>query len=150
MTVDEGIGLFADVPVVTGVFSLMKDVGLGYLKLGQAATTLSGGEAQRLKICAELSSGKRKDVLYILDEPTVGLHFNDVKMLIDVLKRLAGAGNTVVVIEHNLDLIAASDWIVDLGPEGGDRGGRIVFEGTPQGIVKSEESYTGMYLKSVL
>ena len=150
MTVDEGIGLFADAPVVTGVFSLMKEVGLGYLKLGQAATTLSGGEAQRLKICAELSSGKRKDVLYILDEPTVGLHFNDVKMLIDVLKRLADAGNTVVVIEHNLDLIAASDWIVDLGPEGGDRGGRIVFEGTPQGIVKCEESYTGRYLKSVM
>jgi excinuclease ABC subunit A len=150
MTVDEGAVLFADVPAIANVLSLMEDVGLGYLKLGQAATTLSGGEAQRLKICSELTSGKRQDVLYILDEPTVGLHFNDVKMLIDVLRRLVEGGNTVVVIEHNLDVIGASDWIVDLGPEGGEAGGRIIFEGRPQEIIRASESYTGRYLKTAL
>ncbi len=150
MTVDEAIKLFSDVPAISLRLSLMSDVGLGYLKLGQPATTLSGGEAQRLKICSELSFGGKGNFLYILDEPTVGLHFNDVKLLIDVLRRLIEAGNTVVVIEHNLDVIAASDWIVDLGPEGGDRGGKIIFEGTPDEIVKVSESYTGKYLKSVM
>ena len=150
MTVDEAIEVFSDVPAIVNRLSLMKDVGLGYLKMGQPATTLSGGEAQRLKICSELSAGNKGDFLYILDEPTVGLHFNDVKLLIDVLQRLVDAGNTVVVIEHNLDVIAASDWIVDLGPEGGDQGGRVVFEGTPEGIIKVSESHTGKYLKSVL
>jgi excinuclease ABC subunit A len=150
MTVDEAIEVFSDVSGIVAKLSLMRDVGLGYLRLGQPATTLSGGEAQRLKICSELSLAGRGDFLYILDEPTVGLHFNDVRLLIDVLRRLVDAGNTVVVIEHNLDVIAASDWIVDLGPEGGDQGGRIVFEGTPQEIVKAKESHTGKYLKSVL
>jgi excinuclease ABC subunit A len=150
MTVDEAVELFSDVPSVVGKLSVMKDVGLGYLRLGQPATTLSGGEAQRLKICSELSTGGKSDFLYILDEPTVGLHFNDVKLLIDVLRRLVEAGNTVVVIEHNLDVIAASDWIVDLGPEGGDQGGRIIFEGTPEEIVNAAGSYTGQYLKSLL
>jgi len=159
MTVDEALEVFSDVPAVFSRLSLMKEVGLGYLKLGQPATTLSGGEAQRLKICSELPPSHPplarggwggKGFLYILDEPTVGLHFNDVKLLIDVLRRLVDAGNSVVVIEHNLDVIAASDWIVDLGPEGGDQGGRIIFEGTPEEIVKVSESYTGKYLKSVL
>ncbi|MGD1075711.1 MAG: excinuclease ABC subunit UvrA, partial [Thermodesulfovibrionales bacterium] len=150
MTIDDCAELFADIPAIKNVLTLMKDVGLGYLRLGQSATTLSGGEAQRLKICSELSSGKRKDILYVLDEPTVGLHFKDVSMLIQVLRKLVDAGNTVVVIEHNLDVIAVSDWIVDLGPEGGDKGGRIVFEGTPEEIVKVRESYTGRYLNEAM
>ncbi len=150
MTVDGAAELFFDAPAIFGRLSIMKDVGLGYLRLGQPATTLSGGEAQRLKICSELVSGEKGNALYILDEPTVGLHFRDVKLLIDVLRKLVEAGNTVVVIEHNLNVIAASDWIVDLGPEGGDRGGRIIFEGTPEDIVKVSESYTGKYLKNVL
>jgi excinuclease ABC subunit A len=149
MTVDEAVEFFSDVPSIVARLSTMRDVGLGYLRLGQPATTLSGGEAQRLKICSELSMSGKGDFLYILDEPTVGLHFNDVKLLIDVLRRLVDAGNTVVVIEHNLDVIAASDWIVDLGPEGGDQGGRIIFEGTPEEIVNAKDSYTGQYLKSL-
>lgn len=149
ITVDEAARLFSDVPQIIGKLSFMKDVGLGYLRLGQSATTLSGGEAQRLKICSELSSGKSRGLLYILDEPTVGLHHRDVRMLIGVLRRLVDAGNTVVVIEHNLDVISASDRIIDLGPEGGDRGGRIIFEGTSQDIVKQDNSYTGRYLKSM-
>lgn len=154
MTVDEAAELFIDVPAVFSRLSLMMDVGLGYLRLGQPATTLSGGEAQRLKICAELGfdAGMRRSMpfLYILDEPTVGLHFRDVRLLIDVLRRLVDAGNTVLVIEHSLDVIAASDWIIDLGPEGGDNGGRIIFEGTPGEIVKVGESYTGRYLRAVV
>lgn len=150
MTVEEASQLFSDVPSLSNKLTLMKNVGLGYLKLGQSATTLSGGEAQRLKICSEMSAGGKGDFLYILDEPTVGLHFRDVKLLIDVLRKLLEAGNTVVVIEHNLDVIAASDWIVDLGPEGGDGGGEIIFEGRPEDIVKAPGSYTGKYLKSLV
>ncbi|HXX54020.1 MAG TPA: excinuclease ABC subunit UvrA [Thermodesulfovibrionales bacterium] len=150
MTVVQAAEVFADVPVILQRLSLMKDVGLGYMRLGQPATTLSGGEAQRLKICAELSSGGKGDFLYILDEPTVGLHYRDVLMLIRVLRRLVDAGNTVVVIEHNLDVIAASDWVVDLGPEGGDEGGRVVCEGRPEEILRVKESYTGSYLKAVM
>jgi len=152
MTVDEAIEFFSDIPLIHNKLSLMKDIGLGYLKLGQPATTLSGGEAQRLKICTEMEnvSGKgrvSKGILYILDEPTVGLHFSDIKALLDVLQRLVDSGDTVLVIEHNLDVIRASDWIVDMGPEGGDRGGRIIFEGTPEELVDIKESYTGRYLK---
>jgi excinuclease ABC subunit A len=150
MTVDEAAEVFSDTPVILQRLSLMRDVGLGYMRLGQPATTLSGGEAQRLKICAELFSGGKGDVLYILDEPTVGLHARDVQQLIHVLRRLVDAGNTVVVIEHNLDVIAASDWVIDLGPEGGDGGGRIVCEGRPEEIIKVKESYTGNYLKTVI
>jgi excinuclease ABC subunit A len=150
MTVDEALDLFSGAPAILSKLSIMRDVGLGYLKLGQPATTLSGGEAQRLKICSELSAPGRGDVLYLLDEPTVGLHFRDVKLLIDVLQRLVDSGNTVVVIEHNLDVINASDWIVDLGPEGGDRGGSILFEGTPEQIIRARDSYTGEYLKRAL
>ncbi|MEW6067546.1 MAG: excinuclease ABC subunit UvrA [Nitrospirota bacterium] len=146
MTVDEAIELFSDIPRIKKELLLLKDVGLGYLRLGQSATTLSGGEAQRLKICAEIGS-RGKDILYILDEPTVGLHFKDVKALLDVLQGLVDAGNTVIVIEHNLDVIRASDWIVDLGPDGGDKGGRIIFEGIPEDIIKKEDSYTGKYLR---
>jgi excinuclease ABC subunit A len=150
MTVDEALELFQDIPLIKNKLSLMNDIGLSYLRLGQPATTLSGGEAQRLKICAELNSSsvtRHSSLLYILDEPTVGLHFRDVKTLLDVLNRLVSAGNTVVVIEHNLDVIRASDWIIDLGTEGGDRGGRIIFEGTPEEIENVKKSYTGRYLR---
>jgi len=154
MTVDEAADFFSDISQIKNKLSLMKDIGLGYLRLGQPATTFSGGEAQRLKICAELVTSPRpplarggKGILYILDEPTVGLHFRDVKALLDVLQLLVDTGNTVLVIEHNLDVIKTSDWIIDLGPEGGDRGGRIIFGGTPEEIVKVKESYTGKYLK---
>ena len=159
MTVDEAIELFPDIPKIKNKLLLMKDIGLGYLRLGQSATTLSGGEAQRLKICAELTPPSPplegggwggKGFLYILDEPTIGLHFRDIKALLDVLQRLVVAGNTVLVIEHNLDVIKTSDWIVDLGPEGGDRGGKIIFEGTPEDIVNVKESYTGRYLCSLI
>ncbi len=150
MTVDEAIELFPDISRIENKLLLMKDIGLGYLRLGQPATTLSGGEAQRLKICVELNSSlvtRHSSLLYILDEPTIGLHFKDIKALLDMLQRLVVAGNTVLVIEHNLDVIKASGWIVDLGPEGGDRGGKIIFEGTPEEIVNVKESYTGRYLK---
>ena len=162
MTVDEALDLFWDIPKIKARLLLMKDIGLGYLRLGQSATTLSGGEAQRLKICAEMSNmPERKNIsvrskkeemndtgiLYILDEPTIGLHFRDVKALLDILQRLVDAGNTVLVIEHNLDVIKAADWIIDLGPEGGDKGGKIIFAGRPERIVKVEGSYTGRYLK---
>jgi excinuclease ABC subunit A len=150
MTVDEASEVFSDVPQIHHTLSLMKDVGLGYLRLGQPANTLSGGEAQRLKICAELSPGGRSGLLYILDEPTVGLHHVDVTLLIRVLKRLVDARNTVVVIEHNLDVITASDWIIDLGPEGGEEGGRIIFEGTPEEILQVNGSYTGEYLRRAM
>jgi len=162
MTVEEGLALFHDHPQIVSRLQLLKETGLGYLKLGQPATTLSGGEAQRMKICAELSqvtgtavsdraAGTPKILnprpyLYILDEPTVGLHFADVQALLDILNRLAAAGNTVVVIEHNLDVIRAADWIVDLGPEGGDGGGTVLYAGPPEGLVDVEKSHTGRYL----
>jgi len=125
----------------------MKDIGLGYLKLGQPATTFSGGEAQRLKICAELGERKTKDILYILDEPTVGLHYNDILKFLNIIKRLIDRGNSIVVIEHNLDVISQADWVIDLGPEGGDKGGNILFEGTPEELKITKNSYTGQYLK---
>ncbi|MGC2061584.1 MAG: excinuclease ABC subunit UvrA [Thermodesulfovibrionales bacterium] len=146
MTVEEGLALFYDHPQIVAKLSLMAETGLGYLKLGQPATTLSGGEAQRLKICAEMGSSSTGNCLYILDEPTVGLHFADVQALLDVLDRLVEAGNTVLVIEHNLDVIRSADWVVDLGPEGGDKGGMIIFEGPPEDIVSVAESHTGRYL----
>ena len=150
MTVDEGIQLFHDIPQINSKLMLMKDIRLDYLRLGQPATTLSGGEAQRLKICAELNSSlgsHHSSLLYILDEPTVGLHFLDITALLTVLNRLVDSGNTVLIIEHNLDVIKASDWIIDIGPEGGDQGGKIIFEGTPEDIINVRESYTGKYLK---
>jgi excinuclease ABC subunit A len=146
MTVEEAVVLFHDKPPVRAKLSLLMETGLGYLRLGQPATTLSGGEAQRLKICSEMGATAKGGHLYILDEPTVGLHFDDVKALLYILNRLVEAGNTVVVIEHNLDVIRAADWIVDIGPEGGDKGGMIVFEGTADDIVKAKNSYTGKFL----
>jgi len=125
-------------------------VGLSYITLGQSATTLSGGEAQRVKLALELSKRDTGRTLYILDEPTTGLHMADVEKLISILQTLADGGNTVVVIEHNLDVIKTADWIIDLGPEGGDRGGQIIATGTPEEVARVEESYTGQYLKMVL
>jgi excinuclease ABC subunit A len=150
MTVDEALEFFEDVPNIRRKLQLMADVGLGYIKLGQPSTTLSGGEAQRIKLAKELSKMPTGRTLYILDEPTTGLHFEDVRKLIDVLHRLVDNGNTVLVIEHNLDVIKNADWVIDLGPEGGDDGGYLVAEGTPEDVAKVEGSYTGMYLREVL
>src|SRR4029079_6707792 len=130
--------------------STLLDVGLGYITLGQSATTLSGGEAQRVKLGLELSKRDTGRTLYILDEPTTGLHFRDIELLLGVLHRLRDHGNTVVVIEHNLDVIKTADWLIDLGPEGGDGGGQIVAQGTPEQIAQNQGSYTGRYLKAAL
>jgi excinuclease ABC subunit A len=147
MTVEEALAFFSNIPAITKKLQTLNDVGLGYLRLGQPATTLSGGEAQRIKLAAELSRHDTGKTIYILDEPTTGLHFADVSKLLNVLKRLVDLGNTIIVIEHNLDVIASADWIVDLGPEGGEAGGRIVAAGTPEQIRENEGSYTGRYLK---
>lgn len=150
MSVDDAYKLFKDIPAIERKLKLLKDVGLGYIKLGQPATTLSGGEAQRIKLARELSRVARGNTLYILDEPTTGLHFEDVRKLIKVLKRLVDKGNTVLVIEHNLDVIKSADWIIDLGPEGGEKGGRIVVEGPPEKVAECKRSYTGRFLKEEL
>jgi len=150
MTVDEALEFFANVPAIQRKLQTIADVGLGYIKLGQAATTLSGGEAQRVKLAAELSKRDTGKTVYILDEPTTGLHFADVQKLLDVLNRLVNLGNTVIIIEHNMDVIKNSDWIIDLGPEGGDAGGMIVAWGTPEQLTQNPKSYTGQYLKKVL
>lgn len=150
MTVDEGLEFFASLPKIARKLQTLQDVGLGYVKIGQSSTTLSGGEAQRVKLATELSKRSTGKTIYILDEPTTGLHIADVHRLVDVLQKLVDAGNTVVVIEHNLDLIKTADHIIDLGPEGGDKGGFIVAEGTPEEISKVENSYTGRYLKKML
>jgi len=150
MTADDALEFFFDVPEIVSRLSLMRDIGLGYLRLGQSATTLSGGEAQRLKICAELSQNARPllhGMLYFLDEPTVGLHYNDVLMLMRIVRKLVDSGNTVVIIEHNLDVIAQADWVIDLGPEGGEKGGHIIFEGTPEDLGSAPGSHTGRYLR---
>ena len=132
------------------ILRTLDEVGLGYIKLGQSSTTLSGGEAQRVKLAKELAKRATGKTLYILDEPTTGLHFADIEKLLDVLQRLVDSGNTVLVIEHNLDVIKQADWIVDLGPEGGEAGGEIVATGTPEDIADVEESYTGQFLRGVL
>ena len=150
MTVDEAYEFFQHNPAIRRRLELLKDVGLGYIKLGQPAPTLSGGEAQRIKLARELSKKETGRTLYLLDEPTTGLHMDDVKKLIDVLQRLVDRGNTVVVIEHNLDVIKCADWIIDLGPEGGDGGGEVIAEGPPEEIVKIKKSYTGRFLKKFL
>jgi excinuclease ABC subunit A len=147
LTVDEAYEFFSAIPEIYSRMELLQSIGLGYLVLGQPATTLSGGEAQRLKICAELSHTSLRGVLYILDEPTVGLHHNDVLMLAGIIRRLVDSGNTVVIIEHNLDIIGRADWVIDLGPEGGDKGGFVVFEGTPEAMKEAPLSHTGRYLK---
>ena len=150
MTVEEAIRFFENHPQILKKLETLQDVGLGYMKLGQASTTLSGGEAQRVKLATELSRKATGKTIYLLDEPTTGLHAADVDRLIKVLQRLTDAGNTVLVIEHNLDVIKVSDRVIDLGPEGGDGGGTVVAEGTPKEVAGVEESYTGQYLKSVL
>jgi excinuclease ABC subunit A len=150
MTIHEALPLFEDVPAAASRLSLMADVGMGYLRLGQPATTLSGGEAQRVKLARELGRRSKGRVLYLLDEPTTGLHVADVAQLLAVLQRLVDAGNTVAVIEHNLDVIAAADWVIDLGPEGGEAGGRIVAQGRPEEVAAVEGSYTGAALRTVL
>jgi excinuclease ABC subunit A len=150
MTVEQARGFFASVPAIVRKLDTLLDVGLGYVRLGQSATTLSGGEAQRVKLALELSKRDTGHTLYVLDEPTTGLHFHDIDLLLRVLQRLRDHGNTVVVIEHNLDVIKTADWIIDLGPEGGDAGGTIVAEGRPEDIVRVAESHTGRYLRDVL
>src|SRR5579872_2559959 len=150
MTVEEAADLFKAVPSIRDKMETLKRVGLGYVKVGQQATTLSGGEAQRVKLAKELSRRSTGRTLYILDEPTTGLHFHDVAQLLDVLHELVDQGNTMIVIEHNLEVVKTADWIVDMGPEGGDAGGQVVAEGTPEQIARNPKSYTGQYLKPVL
>lgn len=150
MTVEEGLIFFEDIPAIYDRLITLSEVGLGYLKLGQSATTLSGGEAQRVKISSELYRAHLQKTIYLLDEPTVGLHYEDVKKLIEILQRLVDKGNTVVVIEHNLDLIKSADYIIDIGPDGGSRGGKLVAKGTPEDVARNDKSYTGQYLKKVL
>jgi len=150
MTIEQAYEFFAAVPVVKRKLQTLLDVGLGYIRLGQSATTLSGGEAQRVKLALELSKRDTGRTLYILDEPTTGLHFADIDLLLKVLQRLAHAGNSVVVIEHNLDVIKTADWLIDLGPEGGAGGGRIIAEGTPEAVADNPASHTGQYLQPVL
>lgn len=150
MTVEDAREFFDPVPVIARKLQTLMDVGLSYIRLGQAATTLSGGEAQRVKLARELSKRDTGKTLYILDEPTTGLHFHDIQQLLTVLHRLRDHGNTVVVIEHNLDVIKTSDWIVDLGPEGGQGGGEIIAEGTPEEVAKVKGSHTARFLKSML
>ena len=147
MTINEAVEFFENIPSIIQKIKTLKDVGLGYLTLGQASTTISGGEAQRVKLAAELAKRDTGKTLYVLDEPTTGLHFEDIKVLMNVLNKLVDKGNTVLIIEHNLDVIKMADYIIDMGPEGGDRGGRIVCQGTPEEVVQCEESYTGKYLK---
>jgi excinuclease ABC subunit A len=150
MSVEEALSVFANQPKIVRVLQTLFDVGLGYIRLGQAATTLSGGEAQRIKLASELGRRSTGLTFYILDEPTTGLHFEDIRKLLQVLQRLVDAGNTVVVIEHNLDVIKSADWIIDLGPEGGGGGGKIIAEGTPEEVAEVTESYTGKFLRDLL
>ena len=149
-SVEEALDLFESIPRVKRVLETLNDVGLGYIKLGQSATTLSGGEAQRVKLATELCKPATGKTLYILDEPTTGLHFADIDKLLHVLQRLVDRGNTILVIEHNLEVIKNADYIIDLGPDGGDRGGHVVFSGPPEDIVRHKSSYTGHYLKPFL
>ena len=150
MTVDEAFIFFQAIPTINRKLQTLIDVGLGYIKIGQSATTLSGGEAQRIKLAKELSRKDTGNTLYILDEPTTGLHFHDIKRLLKVLNTLKEHGNTIIIIEHNLDVIKTADWIIDLGPEGGDGGGEIIVTGPPEKIAKHKSSYTGKFLKNIL
>ena len=150
MTVEDALAFFDAVPAIKRKLQTLMDVGLSYIRLGQAATTLSGGEAQRVKLSRELSKRDTGKTLYILDEPTTGLHFEDIKQLLEVLHRLRDHGNTVVIIEHNLDVIKTADWVVDLGPEGGSGGGQIIATGTPEDVAKTKGSFTGAFLAPML
>jgi excinuclease ABC subunit A len=151
MTVAEALSFFEPVPAIKQKLQTLHDVGLDYIRLGQSATTLSGGEAQRVKLATELSRRATGRTLYILDEPTTGLHFADIRRLLEVLNQLVEQGNTVVIIEHNMDVIKTADWIIDLGPEGGHEGGRVIASGTPEDVGRqAERSYTGQFLRKVL
>ena len=150
LTVEAALELFGAVPAIARKLQTLMDVGLSYVRLGQSATTLSGGEAQRVKLALELSKRDTGRTLYILDEPTTGLHFADIALLLKVLQDLRDAGNTIVVIEHNLDVIKTADWLIDMGPEGGAGGGQVVAEGTPEALAAHAGSHTGHYLKAVL
>jgi len=150
MTVEDALAFFEPVPVIHRKLQTLVDVGLSYIRLGQAATTLSGGEAQRVKLAKELSKRDTGSTLYILDEPTTGLHFEDIRQLLEVLHRLRDGGNTVVIIEHNLDVIKTADWLIDLGPEGGSGGGEIIATGTPEAVADNPDSHTGRFLKALL
>jgi len=150
MPIEEGVEFFGAIPAIARHLRTLVDVGLGYVRLGQPATTLSGGEAQRVKLAAELQKRSTGRTIYVLDEPTTGLHFEDIRKLLQVLQSLVDKGNTVVVIEHNLDVIKAADWVIDLGPEGGSRGGMVVAEGTPEQVADNPASFTGAFLKDVL
>ncbi len=149
MTVEEAMNFFKNIPRISRKLELINDVGLGYIKLGQSSTTLSGGEAQRVKLSTELSRKSTGNTMYLLDEPTTGLHFDDISKLLKILNKLVDAGNTVVIIEHNLEVIKSADYIIDLGPEGGEKGGQIIAEGTPEEITHNNASYTGKFLKKV-
>jgi excinuclease ABC subunit A len=150
MTVEEALAFFENFPAIHRMLKALNDVGLSYVKLGQPSTQLSGGEAQRVKLATELSRTATGRTLYILDEPTTGLHFADIEKLLEVLQRLVDAGNTVLVIEHNLDVIKQADWVVDLGPEGGEAGGELIAAGTPEQVAEVESSFTGAFLRQVL
>jgi excinuclease ABC subunit A len=150
MPIEEAAGFFAAIPAIHRHLATLVDVGLGYVRLGQPAPTLSGGEAQRVKLASELQRRSAGRTIYVLDEPTTGLHFDDIRKLLGVLGRLVDAGNTVIVIEHNLDVIKTADWVIDLGPEGGSRGGDVIAAGTPEHIAQVDDSYTGQYLKKIL
>jgi excinuclease ABC subunit A len=150
MDVQQALQFFANHPKIARILQTLHDVGLDYIKLGQSALTLSGGEAQRIKLAKELSRLATGRTLYLLDEPTTGLHFADIQRLLDVLHRLVDAGNTVIVIEHNLDVVKTADYIIDLGPEGGDGGGQIMAEGTPEDLAQIDKSYTGRFLRKIL
>ena len=150
MTVDEAVDYFENVPQILNKIRTLKDVGLGYIKLGQPSTQLSGGEAQRVKLATELARRSTGRTVYIMDEPTTGLHFADVHKLTDILNELKSGGNTVIVIEHNLDVIKTADYIIDMGPEGGDEGGTVIATGTPEEVAQNEKSFTGIYIKKML
>ena len=150
MSVDESVDFFSNIPTIKDKLLTLQKVGLGYMKIGQQATTLSGGEAQRIKLAKELSKRSTGRTIYILDEPTTGLHVHDVKKLLDVLQTFVNKGNTVIVIEHNMEVIKTADWIVDMGPDGGDSGGQIIFQGTPEKLAKINNSYTGQFLNKIL
>ena len=150
MTVEEALEFFQPIPTIRRKLQTLHDVGLGYITLGQSSTTLSGGEAQRVKLATELSKVQTGRTLYILDEPTTGLHFEDIRLLLEVLHRLVDRGNTVVVIEHQLDVVKTADWVIDLGPEGGERGGEVVAAGTPEEVAEVRGSLTGQYLQPLL
>ncbi len=147
MSINDAVGFFENVPSIYRKIKTLQDVGLGYITLGQSSTTLSGGEAQRVKLATELSKKDTGNTFYILDEPTTGLHFEDVNVLMGVINRLVDRGNTVLIIEHNLDVVKSADWVIDIGPEGGKEGGQVLFEGTPENLIKNNKSETARFLK---